>query len=77
MRHQLYREQLLNCGIEAAWRFFSTPINLSKITPKSMDFKALSNDNSKGIFVGMIINYTVSSLLKIPINGRLELSRWN
>src|SRR5690554_3447259 len=75
MKHQLYREQQLNCGIETAWRFFSSPKNLSKLTPKDMSFKVLSDYKNEQIFEGMIINYTFSPLLKVPLKWRTRITQ--
>ncbi len=75
MKHQLYREQQLHCDIETAWRFFSSPVNLSKITPEDMGFTVLSAYHNKQIFEGMIIDYTVSPLLKIPLKWRTRISQ--
>lgn len=75
MKYQLYREQQLNCDIEKAWGFFSDPKNLSKITPKNMGFTVLSEYNNDQIFEGMIIDYTVSPLLKIPLKWRTKISQ--
>lgn len=75
MKYQLYREQQLHCDIETAWHFFSSPMNLSKITPKDMGFTVLSDYNDEQIFEGMIISYTVSPLLKIPLKWRTRISQ--
>lgn len=75
MKHQLYREQQLNCDIETAWLFFSEPMNLSNITPKNMDFTVLTNHNNAPIFEGMIIDYTVAPLLNIPLKWRTRISQ--
>lgn len=75
MKQQLYREQQLHCDIETAWHFFSSPTNLSKITPKDMEFNVLSDDKNKEIFEGMIIDYTVSPLLKIPLKWRTRITQ--
>lgn len=75
MRHQLYREQQLNCDIETAWHFFSSPVNLSKITPEDMRFEIISADDHKDIFEGMIINYIVSPMFKIPLKWRTRISQ--
>jgi ligand-binding SRPBCC domain-containing protein len=75
VKQQLYREQQLNCDIETAWQFFSSPLNLSKITPQDMGFTVLSNYEDKQIFEGMIINYTVSPLLKIPLKWRTRITQ--
>lgn len=75
MKYQLNREQQLHCDIETAWHFFSSPMNLSKITPKDMGFTVLSNYNDEQIFEGMIIDYTVSPLLKISLKWRTRISQ--
>ena len=75
MRQQLYREQQLDCDIETAWLFFSSASNLSKITPKDMGLTVLSDYENKQIFVGMIIDYTVSPLLKIPLKWRTRITQ--
>ncbi|MFA5556369.1 MAG: SRPBCC family protein [Flavobacteriaceae bacterium] len=73
MKYQLYREQQLQCDIDTAWRFFSNPKNLSKITPKDMGFTVLSNYTDSEIFEGMIIDYTVSPFLNIPLNWQTKI----
>lgn len=68
MRYQLYREQQLNCDIQTAWDFFSSPNNLSKITPPDMGFIVhTQNLNNQSIYEGMEIDYTVKPLFKIPL----------
>lgn len=74
MKHRLYREQQLNCDIETAWSFFSSPMNLSKITPENMGFTVLSDYNSEQITEGMVIDYTVSRLLKVPLRWRTRIT---
>lgn len=73
MRYLLYREQQLNCDLETAWIFFSSPDNLSKITPTDMGFTVLSQNQDEPIFVGMIIDYTVSPLFNIPLKWRTKI----
>ena len=70
MRYQLYREQQIDCDIETAWEFFSSPFNLSKITPKDMGFTVKSDLGNKPIYKGMEIDYIVSPLLKIPMKWK-------
>jgi len=74
MKHELYREQQLNCDLQTAWEFFSSPMNLSKITPKDMAFTVLSEQKTKKIFEGMIIDYTVSPLLGIPLKWKTRIT---
>ncbi len=75
MKYQLYREQQLNCDIETGWHFFSSPMNLSKITPKDMGFTVLSDYENNQICEGMIIDYTVSPLLNIPLKWRTRITQ--
>lgn len=79
MRYQLYREQQVNCDLDTAWEFFSNPGNLAKITPDDMGFTVLSDNNNEPIFEGMIIDYTVSPILKIPLKWRTKITQvdWN
>ncbi|WP_300685421.1 SRPBCC family protein [Chryseobacterium sp.] len=73
MAYQLHREQQLNCDKETAWKFFSSPHNLSKITPETMNFIVMSDFGSKAIYEGMEINYKVSPLLGIPIHWKTKI----
>jgi len=66
MMYILKREQQLYCDIASAWSFFSSPHNLSRITPKEMGFVVLSNLTDSEIYKGMIIDYSVKPLLGIP-----------
>ncbi len=75
MKHRLYKEQQLNCDIETAWQYFSSPRNLSKITPKEMGFTMLSKNTSEPITQGMVIDYTVSPLLKVPLRWRTQITQ--
>lgn len=75
MKHQLYREQQLHCDIETAWDFFSSPMNLSKITPDDMGFTVLSDLRDEPIYEGMIIDYTVSPILGIPLQWRTKITQ--
>ncbi|PWN72121.1 hypothetical protein C1631_005830 [Chryseobacterium phosphatilyticum] len=75
MMYRLYREQHLRCNIETAWKFFSSPHNLSEITPENMSFVVLSDIKDESIFEGMEIDYTVSPVLGIPIKWKTIISQ--
>lgn len=75
MMYRLYREQQLNCDVETTWDFFSSPQNLSEITPKDMGFKVVSHYQREPIFEGMIIDYHVSPFLKIPLKWRTRITQ--
>lgn len=67
MKYILYREQQLKCDLNTAWDFFCSPLNLSKITPKDMKFNVLTKFEDEEIDTGMIIDYTVTPILGIPL----------
>lgn len=67
MKYILYREQQLKCDIDTAWRFFCSPLNLSKITPKNMKFHVLTEFGDEKIYPGMIVDYIVTPILGIPL----------
>ena len=75
MKFRLYREQQLFCDLDTAWSFFSSPNNLSKITPKDMGFTVLSKDIQPEIFEGMLIDYTVSPILGIPLKWQTKITQ--
>lgn len=74
MEHQLKREQQLNCDLETAWKFFSSANNLSKITPKDMNFIVRTKLENDEIYEGMTIDYYVSPLLGIKMDWRTEIT---
>ena len=77
MVHQLKREQQLYCDIETAWKFFSSANNLSKITPKDMNFIVRTQLENDEIYKGMIIDYYVSPLLGIKMEWQTEITQVN
>lgn len=77
MRYHLYREQQLNCNIEEVWDFFSSPLNLSKITPLDMKFTVLSDLKNTPIYEGMEIDYLVSPVLGIPLKWKTRITQVN
>ena len=75
MVHRLYREQQLNCDIETAWKFFSSANNLAVITPKDMSFTVLTKLQNDEIYKGMLIDYTVSPVFKIPMKWQTQITQ--
>ncbi len=65
--HELHTKQLLRIGLDEAWAFFSSPMNLSAITPPSMNFRILSGFEEGVTREGMLICYKVSPLFGIPL----------
>ncbi len=70
---QYKTEQFLPISIDKAWDFFSSPKNLSLITPPEMDFKILTQLNGKEIYEGMLIDYTVKPLLGIAMHWQTKI----
>jgi ligand-binding SRPBCC domain-containing protein len=68
-------ETLIPTTLDKAWDFFSSPLNLSKITPPKMNF-IVTSDYKEGarMYPGMIITYKVSPLLGIQMNWMTEIT---
>ena len=71
--HQFKVVQFLPIDKRKAWDFFSSPQNLSIITPPEMDFKILSKLNQEGIYEGMKIDYSVKPLWGITVRWQTEI----
>lgn len=71
--YSLKTEQKLPISMHEAWDFFSSPKNLSKITPNHMGF-TITNKPSETMFEGQIITYKVSPLFGIKINWMTEIT---
>lgn len=72
--YTLFREQKLNISLDEAWQFFSSPTNLTKITPPYMGFEIVSDFNNEKMFAGMIIQYIVRPVLGIPLKWVTEIT---
>ncbi len=68
--YQLQRIQQLSCDIDTAWQFFSSPHNLDRITPPSMRFRLLTELPREEIFTGMLIDYRIQPIWRIPCRWR-------
>ena len=75
MKHRLERTQQLNCTIDVAWDFFSSPHNLEKITPRDMGFEVLTKMKNDEIFEGLIIDYLVRPLFKVPLKWKTRITQ--
>jgi len=65
---------LLHGNLEEVWDFFSTPVNLNRITPPDMSFEILTPLEGQKMYPGMIISYKVRPFLNIPINWLTEIT---
>lgn len=73
--YHLKFEQYLPIPLAEAWDFFSSPVNLSKITPPQMKFVVTSDyDEKTKMYPGMIITYKITPLLGIKMNWMTEIT---
>ncbi|MGF1924813.1 MAG: SRPBCC family protein [Bacteroidia bacterium] len=74
--YHLSFKQNLPLSLAEAWDFFSSPLNLAKITPSDMAFKVTSDlDLETKMYPGMIITYKVSPLTGINLNWMTEITQ--
>ncbi len=66
--------QLLPISLQEAWDFFSSPANLSTITPDHLGFQIVSKHHGEKMYAGQIIEYTVKPVLGIPLYWMTEIS---
>lgn len=64
--------QFLKISLTEAWDFFSSPNNLSKITPEHMGFEITSGSPAK-MYTGQIITYKVSPFPGVKTNWVTEI----
>jgi ligand-binding SRPBCC domain-containing protein len=73
--YTLKRKQTLPISMEFAWDFFSSPLNLSKITPEYLKFKVLSDrEFLTKMYPGQAITYTVRPIMNIPLFWMTEIT---
>lgn len=72
--YTLQRTQFLPISMAEAWDFFSTPRNLSKITPEHMGFKILYVSGGEKTYAGQIIRYHVQILPGINVHWVTEIT---
>jgi ligand-binding SRPBCC domain-containing protein len=72
--YAFHSTHFIPANLDRCWDFFSSPSNLSKITPPEMGFVVKSElpDTS---YPGQIIVYTVKPLLGIPVTWVTEITQ--
>lgn len=75
MKYQLHKAQQLDCDIKTTWDFFSSPNNLSQITPKNMGFVVLTDLKDDAMCEGMEIDYKVTPLFGIPMKWKTKITQ--
>lgn len=72
--YHLKRLQFLPISIDEAWNFFSSPTNLSKITPAKLNFNILYTSGENKIYAGQIIKYKLRILPGVKTNWITEIT---
>jgi ligand-binding SRPBCC domain-containing protein len=68
-------EQNLPIPLAETWDFFTSPLNLAKLTPPQMRFKVTSPyDANTKVYEGMIVTYKITPLLGIKMNWMTEIT---
>lgn len=73
--HILKYSQTLPLNLSACWDFFSSPANLKVLTPEHLDFNITNLNDSKKMYPGQIITYTIRPILNIPIEWVTEITQ--
>lgn len=68
--------QFVPAGMEVVWDFFSSPSNLSRITPPGMGFQ-ITSSVKKEMYPGMFISYKVSPISGLKLNWLTEITQVN
>lgn len=72
--YTLERKQVLPISLEEAWGFFSSPANLPKITPPSLNFEIMSRPDASRMYAGQLISYKVNVLPGIRVRWVTEIT---
>ena len=75
--YTLQTKQFLPMSLEEAWKFFSSPANLAKITPEHMGFKILhisKGPEGEKMYQGQLIRYKVNVLPFISVHWVTEIT---
>lgn len=72
--YTLSKKQFLPITLDQAWDFFSSPVNLKKITPEYMGFEITSDLGDGKMYSGQIISYVVTPVLGIPMSWTTEIT---
>ena len=71
--YTLLVKQELHLDLSEAWDFFSSPVNLAKITPQHMGF-VITSDNVQKMYEGQIISYQIGLLPGIKSKWVTEIT---
>ncbi len=73
--YTLHFETLIPATLDKTWDFFTSPLNLAKITPPEMGFVVTSDYKANDkVYAGMIITYKITPLLGVKMNWMTEIT---
>ncbi|MBK7649773.1 MAG: SRPBCC family protein [Flammeovirgaceae bacterium] len=72
--YNLRRKQVIPISRQEAWKFFSSPENLNKITPPEMGFSIRYISGENKTYAGQIIAYQIKILPGLFVNWVTEIS---
>jgi ligand-binding SRPBCC domain-containing protein len=73
--YRLQFEQKLPIPLAETWDFFTSPLNLAKITPPDMGFEVTSPYDAKSkVYEGMIITYKITPLFGVKMDWMTEIT---
>lgn len=72
--YKLHYMQKLPISLEEAWDFFSSPANLSKITPPSLAFKIKHQHENQKMYAGQLTTYTIRPFWNINYEWVTEIT---
>jgi ligand-binding SRPBCC domain-containing protein len=73
--YTLKSEQAIPISLDKAWDFFSSPLNLKKLTPSEMNFVVTSDYKADTkMYEGMLITYTITPLLGVKMDWMTEIT---
>ena len=67
--YRLARTQFLPITLDYAWDFFSSPANLSEITPPSLGLRMLAGSQLQKVYAGQMIRYNITILPGLTVDG--------
>jgi len=73
--YTLTRQQLLGTTLEEAWRFFTDPYNLARITPPWLGFE-VTDAPAVPVHPGAIITYRIRPLGPLPVHWTTEITQF-
>ena len=72
--YTISRKQFLPITLQEAWEFFSTPSNLTKITPAEMGFTTQYRSGADKTYPGQIIRYKIQVIPGLKMNWVTEIT---